>query len=252
MKRISGLILATLIVVMTGCTNSAVTTGDLDKGLVLVAGATGKTGKLVVKHLLADGYSVRALVRNEEKARTMFGDSVEIVVADIKDAVAVQKAVAGVNDVISALGSGAPKGPNSPEFVDYGGTKNLVNASVLAKVDQVVLVSSLGATKVDHPLNKAFGNVLIWKLKGEDELRASGLDYTVVRPGGLTQDLGMASKLIFSQGDTIETGRISREDVALVCVAALSEPASRNRTFEVVSESGQAQNNWATLFGSLE
>jgi len=256
MNKMSVLVIAIPLVLIAACSTSTVTdpvvTNVEDKGLVLVAGATGKTGKHVVKHLLADGYSVRALVRNEEKASKMFGDSVEIVVVDIKDAEAVKSALVGVNDVISALGSAVPTGPNSPEFVDYGGVKNLVEASVSAKVDQLVLVSSLGATKVEHPLNKVFGNVMVWKLKGEDALRASGLDYTIVRPGGLTEDAGMASKLIFAQGDTLETGRISREDVALVCVAALTEPGSRNRTFEVISEAGDAPSDWAGLFGALK
>lgn len=236
----------------TGCqTVQQIAPTDGAKQLVMVAGATGKTGKHMVKYLLAEGYPVRVLVRNDEKAQEMFGDTVEIRVADITDAAAVTSATRGVNYVLSAIGSAAPAGPNSPEFVDYGGVKNMIDASVAAGVEQFVLVSSMGATKKDHPLNKMFGNVMVWKLKGEDALRASGLDYTIVRPGGLTEDAGRQGSLLFDQGDEMEGGRISRDDVAEICVAALANQSARGKTFEVIAEEGEASRDWSGLFGQL-
>lgn len=247
-KHLGIIIIATLALI--GCESVSQESSDA-KQLVLVAGATGKTGKHMVKHLLAEGYAVRALVRNEEKAINMFGDTVEIRVADITDAAAVMSATRGVQHVLSAIGSAAPAGPNSPEFVDYGGVKNLIEASVAAGVDQFVMVSSMGATKKDHPLNKRFGNVMVWKLKGEDLLRASNIAYTIVRPGGLTNDTGRQSALLLDQGDEMEAGRISRDDVAEICVAALSSPDARGKTFEVVTEEGEATRDWSELFGQL-
>lgn len=221
------------------------------KQLVMVAGATGKTGKHMVKHLLDEGYPVRVLVRNQDKAKEMFADTVEIRVADITDAAAVLSATRGVTYVLSAIGSAKPAGPNSPEFVDYGGVKNMVEASMAAGVDHFVLVSSLGATKKDHRLNKMFGNVMVWKLKGEDTLRASSLNYTIVRPGGLTEDEGRQGALLFAQGDAIESGRISRDDVAEISVAALSNTSARGKTFEVIAEEGSSERDWSDLFGQL-
>lgn len=221
------------------------------KQLVLVAGATGNTGEEVVKHLLAQDYPVRVLVRNQEKAEKMFGDSVEIRVADITDAPAVMSATSGAKHVISALGSGAPSGPNSPEFIDYGGVKNLVEASVAADVDQFVLVSSIGATKIDHELNRIFGNVLIWKLKGEDALRDSGMAYTIVRPGELRDEAGRQKALFFDQGDKITEGYVSRDDLAEICVAALSSSDARGKTFEVIIRDGEAARDWSALFAQL-
>lgn len=220
--------------------------------LVLVAGATGRTGQHVVNALVLDKVAVRVLTRSLEKAENLFGDAVQIHVTDVTDAESVAAAMVGVTDVVSAIGAGAPVGPNSPEFVDYGGTKNLVDAAVAANVDQFVLVSSLGASHPDHPLNAVFGNVMAWKLKGEDALRASGLDYTIVRPGGLSDDPAREQSLIFDQGDKLESGRISRADVAEVCVAALAAPGARNRTFEVVSEEGPTERDWVSLFGALQ
>lgn len=233
-----------------------------EKGIVLVAGATGRTGQQIVKHLLAQDYPVRVLVRDRQKALDRLPPSVEIVVADIRNIDQVAEAVNGVEDVISAIGSVSPTGPNSPEFVDYGGVKNLVIASVDAGVDQFVLMSSLSATKVHHHLNEIFGNVLIWKHKGENVLRESGLEYTIVRPGGLRSDPARQDALLFDQGDRLEKfdedGKrigeapyIAREDVAEIFVAALSHNSARNKTFEAIGVEGSPERNWAKLFDSL-
>lgn len=112
-------------------------------------------------------------------------------------------------------------------------------------------VSSRGATKLAHPLNNAFGNVPIRKLKGEDALRVSGLDYTIVRLGGLSDDAVRQGTLNFSQGDEVETGRISRADAGEICAAALCEASARNRTFEVISEAGDSGSNWQQPISGL-
>ena len=82
---------------------------------VLVAGATGQTGRLIVSKLLASGYEVRALVRDEAKARQLLGDKVEIVQGDIKDPATLAAAFAGTDAVISAVGARGAKGPDRPE-----------------------------------------------------------------------------------------------------------------------------------------
>jgi len=251
MRTIIHSILMLAMVGLTACQSVEQSAPTGAKQLVMVAGATGKTGKHMVKHLLDEGYPVRVLVRNEEKARDMFGETVEIRVADITDAAAVMSATRGVDYVLSAIGSAIPAGPNSPEFIDYGGVKNMVEASVAAGVDHFVLVSSMGATKKDHPLNKMFGNVMVWKLKGENTLRSSGLNYTIVRPGGLTEDGGRQNALLFDQGDAMESGRISRDDVAEISVAALSVESARGKTFEVITEEGSSDRDWSDLFGQL-
>lgn len=243
-----------LIAMVAGCTSAGVDDQDRASAppdLVLVAGATGKTGGHVVDALLQEGYRVRAFVRDRAKAEGALPEGVDIAVGDVKDTAAVRAAMAGVTDVISAIGAPAASGPNRPEMVDYGGVKNLVDAAVAENVDQFVLVSSMGATREDHFLNQRFGDVLIWKLKGEDALRDSGLDYTVVRPGGLTDTTPRQKALRFDQGDRIESGMIPRADVAQICVAALSEPSARGKTFEVITEDGDAARDWSALFAGL-
>ncbi|XP_059436014.1 protein HIGH CHLOROPHYLL FLUORESCENCE PHENOTYPE 173, chloroplastic-like [Corylus avellana] len=108
-----------------------------------------------------------------------------------------------------------------------------------------VHVSSAGVTRPERPgldlskqppavrLNKELGFILTFKLKGEDELRESGMPYAIVRPCALTEEPAGAD-LIFDQGDNI-TGKISREEVARICVAALESTYACDKTFEVKS-----------------
>ncbi|KAL7243454.1 hypothetical protein ACSBR1_015780 [Camellia fascicularis] len=108
-----------------------------------------------------------------------------------------------------------------------------------------VHVGSAGVTRPDRPgldlskqppavrLNKELGFILTFKLKGEDLIRESGIPYTIVRPCALTEEPAGAD-LIFDQGDNI-TGKISREEIAQICVAALESPYACDKTFEVKS-----------------
>ncbi|MDH3978602.1 MAG: SDR family oxidoreductase [Gammaproteobacteria bacterium] len=218
--------------------------------VVLVAGATGGTGREVVKDLLANGYEVRAFVRNAETAREKLGDDVEYIEGDVRDRASIDAALPGVDAIISAIGAGRGNPDNGPEFVDYGGVKNLAEAAAGTNIKQLVLVSSMGVTHEDHFLNKMFDNVLIWKLKGEDALRASGVPYTVVRPGGLVNKAGGEKVVVFAQGDE-DGGAIPRADVARVCVAALGSEAAMDKTFEINSGKGPAQTDFESDFSAL-
>ena len=221
--------------------------------LVLVVGATGGTGREVVKQALARGLQVRALVRDEAKARVQLGDAVQYVVGDVRTGAGVESAVKGADYVVSALGSNVRNDPeNTPERVDYGGVKALAEASASSKVKHFVLVSSMGATHTDHPLNRMFGNILVWKKKGEDALRSSGVPYTIVRPGGLLDAPGGAAGVKVFQGDDLRNqGRIPRADVATVCLEALGNPAARSKTFELIGDSPGTRTDFAAMFAGL-
>lgn len=217
--------------------------------LVLVAGATGRTGGHVVKELQSEGYRVRALVRDTAKAQEALASDVDLVAGDVRQPATLDKALDGVKYLIIAIG-GAHKDPsNSAEFVDYEGVRNLAVAAAKHDVAQLVLVSSSGVTQKDHVLNRMFGNVLIWKGKGEEAVRASGVPYTIIRPGGLTDAPG-GQPVRLEQGDRGQ-GFVPRRDVARVSVAALKAPAARNRTFELFSAPDGPEKDWDTLFGAL-
>jgi len=220
--------------------------------LVLVAGATGGTGQQLVAQLQAQGFGVRALVRDAASAAEKLGPEVELIVADVREPASLVPAFAGVTRVISVIGAGEKAGPNSPEQVDYLGNKNLIEAAVEARVKQFVLISSMGATHEDHVLNRIFGNVLIWKMQAEEYLRASGIAYTVVRPGGLHDKPGGEQKIVFEQIDKVKTVSIARADLAAICVAALAYPEARNKTFEAFTIKEPPDADWQAKFAALD
>jgi uncharacterized protein YbjT (DUF2867 family) len=217
-------------------------------GTVAVAGASGRTGALVVRELAGAGYQVRALVR--EPADAPLDAGVEVVVADARQPATLGPALAGTTALVIAIGSGQGDGANGPEQVDYRGVQNLAAAAAATKLQQVVLVSSAGVTRDDHPLNRLFGNVLQWKARGEAALRSSGVPYTIIRPGGLTDADAGPGGIRLEQGDK-GSGFIPRADLARVCVAALREPAARGRTFEAYAAGGPPPTDWSKLFTAL-
>lgn len=132
-----------------------------------------------------------------------------------------------------------------------------------ANLPQFVLVSSAGVTRPGRPginldeeppavrLNDQLGGILTWKLKGEDSLRESGIPYTIIRPCALTEEQG-GKEFICDQGDNIR-GKISREDVAKLCVEALQQKTACNVTFEVKEGENTASSvDWQKLFSHLQ
>jgi uncharacterized protein YbjT (DUF2867 family) len=224
-----------------------------DQQLVLVAGATGGTGQEVVDQALAKGLHVRALVRDESKARLLFGDRVQYVTGDVREPRSLKKAVKGVDEVICALGSNVQRDPeNSPERVDFAGVKALAEAAKAAGVAQFILVSSMGVTHPEHQLNAMLDNILEWKLKGEDAVRATGINYTIVRPGSLTNEPGGQRGVRIMQGDPLDgEGSIARADVAAVLVSAVGRSDLNGKTFEIVGDNGSTRVQWASLYNEL-
>lgn len=217
---------------------------------VFVAGGTGGVGQHVVRKLLARGDAVRLLVRDAVRAREQVGEAPQLVIGDIRTPETYSKALQGADYVICTIGAQVSQG-GVPQEVDYQGVRDMAYAAVAAGVQQYVLVSSIGVTRANHPLNARFSDVMAWKLKGEDALRGCGIGYTIVRPGGLVDEVGGVKALRFAQGDAI-TGRTSREDVAEVCVQALTEINARNVTLEAIETEGPPPSDWAALFGELD
>jgi uncharacterized protein YbjT (DUF2867 family) len=222
--------------------------------LVLVAGATGRTGRELVSVLLAKGYRVRAFVRNLDTARPKLGPDVEYAVGDVRQRETIDAALDGVTAMIVTIGASPYAPSNGPEFVDYGGVKTLAEAAADAKLRQYVLVSSAGVTQTDDHadfMNKSYDNILIWKYKGEQAVRKGSVPYTIVRPGGLTQGAGGETALRFLQGDEIQ-GKVTRVDVAQVCVAALSLVEAQGKTFELFGGDGPASTDFRGQFAAVE
>ena len=218
--------------------------------IYLVAGATGALGQQIVSRLLRQNKHVRALVRDKAKGRALLGENLELVLGDMRQIDTLHEAVQNVATVICVAGTRTPEGANGPQAVDYEGVRNLVNAAKGADVQHFLLISSLGVTNDNHPLNN-FGRVLEWKKRGEDALRASDVAYTIVRPGSLTDEPGGQRALKLDQGDKI-SGRVSRADVADIALQALTHPRAHNATFEVIEVEGQQPDSLDALFETLK
>jgi uncharacterized protein YbjT (DUF2867 family) len=211
-----------------------------------VAGATGETGRRIVKELVDRQVPVRAMVRDIAKARSILPAEVELVIGDVLDPSSIATAIGDSTVVLCATGAKPSFDPTGPYQVDYQGTKNLVDAAKAHQIEQFVFVSSLCVSKLFHPLN-LFWLILWWKQQAEHYLQASGLNYTIVRPGGLKNE-DNTNPVVMSAADTLFDGSIPRQKVAQVCVESLTHKQARNKILEVISEPTAVAKSWQDLF----
>lgn len=204
---------------------------------VLVVGATGHTGKRVIEILNnSNTFEPYAMIRKEDQ-RQMFEDmDVETVLADLeKD---VTETVQGMDKVIFAAGSGGKTGEDKTIAIDQNGAIKMIDAAKQAKVKKFVMLSSMGA---DNPeANKDLKVYLEAKNKADEHLKSSGLTYTILRPGALTDDLGLAKVKLAEKLN--ETGEISRDDVAFLLVMSLADPLVKNKTIEALEGKESIKN----------
>ncbi|MCO5563197.1 hypothetical protein L7F22_016834 [Adiantum nelumboides] len=214
---------------------------------VLVAGASGQTGRLLVENLVSKGASVRALVRDVYKARAISQlKDCECIEADLYNYEAVRRAIGESNVVICAIGARAfPFDPLNTYQVEYEGVLNLISAAKnQGKVKKFVLVSTIGVTYLQLvPL-------IFWKKQAELFLQRSGLDYTIVRPGGLRNANG-PEDVVMQAADSQFFGGISRKKVAEVCVSALVASDASHKIVEVVAVPGRQKRSIEDLFKKI-
>jgi uncharacterized protein YbjT (DUF2867 family) len=211
-----------------------------------VAGATGETGRRIVRELVKRNIPVRALVRNREKGREILPAEVELVVGDVLDSKSLLEAIGDATVLLCATGAAPSFDPTGPYKIDFEGTKNLVDAAKAKGIDRFVFVSSLCVSKFFHPLN-LFWLILYWKKQAETYIQQSGLTYTIVRPGGLKNE-DNSDSIVMSSEDTLFEGSIPRVKVAQVCVESLVQPTAKNKIVEIITKPGVETNNWEQLF----
>jgi uncharacterized protein YbjT (DUF2867 family) len=189
------------------------------KMTVLVVGATGSIGRLVVEEALQQGHAVRALVRTPEKARQLPREA-QVVLGDVTRPDTLPGAVDGVDAVVFALGSDGA-GKMGAESIDYGGVRNVLFALGSRKA-RIALMTSIGVTNRTGSYNRSTESH-DWKRRSERLVRASGLPYTIVRPGWFDYNGPDEHRLVFLQGDTHRAGNssdgvIARRQLAEVLV----------------------------------
>ena len=204
---------------------------------VLVVGATGQTGKRIIEILNSSStFEPYAMIRNEEQ-RQMFEDmDVETVMGDLENDV--DQTTQGMDKVIFAAGSGGKTGEDKTIAIDQNGAIKMIDASKKAKVKKFVMLSSMGADQPES--NKDLKVYLEAKQTADEYLRSSGLAYTIVRPGALNDDLGLAKVKLAEKLE--ENGEISRDDVAFLLVMSLADPLVKNKTFEALEGKESIKN----------
>ncbi|MBL8644470.1 MAG: NAD(P)H-binding protein [Rhodospirillaceae bacterium] len=221
---------------------------------VLVAGATGRTGKVVVEMLKAQGVKVKAFSRNIDKAKDEV-KGVTWVKADVRDPKTLKNITKGVDRIVFAIGSNSFKdATNTPDLVDNKGVAALVDEAKKTGVKQFVLISSVSVTNPkqgESDFQKAMYRVMTNKLEGENYLRASGLGYTVLRPVGLWDREGGKFPIGIMQGDVEVPGMIARADVAAVAVNALNNPDAKNKTVTIFNVTHPQLEGWKSAFAGI-
>jgi len=200
-----------------------------------VAGGHGKIGLRLLRLLNQDGHRGRGLIRNEDQAAALRSAGAEPAVVDLEHVPMPDLAIAiqGADAVVFAAGAGPGSGEERKWTMDYGGAVKLIEAAQHEGIRRYVIVSAMGAADpAAIGASGTFGVYLQAKHDADEKLRASGLDYTIVRPGGLTDDNGTG---LVSVGERLERGQIPRDDVASVLWAVLRTDSAIGRDFDLVS-----------------
>jgi uncharacterized protein YbjT (DUF2867 family) len=199
---------------------------------VVIAGGHGKIALRLTRRLHERGDRVRSLIRNPAHGGDIEAAGGEPVVCDLEhaDDDEVARATADADAVLFAAGAGAGSGPKRKWTVDHGAAVKLIAAAKSNGIDRYVMVSSRGADP-DAAGDDTFAVYLRAKGKADADLRASGLAYTIVRPGRLTDDPGTG---LVTVAEHVDDGSVSRDDVAAVLDLTVHDPALAGVTFEVV------------------
>ena len=197
---------------------------------VVVAGGHGKVALRLLKLLAERGDRARGLVRNPDHAADLEAAGAEPVVCDLEQEDDVARFARGADAVVFAAGAGPGSGPARKQTMDLGGAVKLIEAARANGIARYVMVSSMGA---DHPerASGAMRPYLEAKAQADERLAASGLGYTIVRPGGLTDEPGTGR---IRAGLEIGSGRVPRDDVAATLVAVLDADNTIGRTFDLL------------------
>jgi nucleoside-diphosphate-sugar epimerase len=203
---------------------------------VAIAGGHGKIAMLLGRALAERGDTARGLIRNPDQEGDLRAAEIEPVLCDLESGGDVAAAVRGADAVVFAAGAGPGSGAERKTTMDLGGAVKLIEAAKAEGVSRYLMVSAMGAE--DAPAagaeggDEVFAVYLRAKADADEALRASGLDYTVVRPGGLTDDPGTG---LVRVAERLDRGQVPRADVAAVLLACLDTPATIGRSFDLLA-----------------
>ncbi|PWW17170.1 uncharacterized protein YbjT (DUF2867 family) [Cytobacillus oceanisediminis] len=200
---------------------------------VLIVGANGQIGKQLVKLVNeSSNHTARAMIRKAEQAEEFEKMGVETAVASLEGTVGeLAEAAEGCDAIVFTAGSGGHTGYDKTLLIDLDGAVKTIEAAEQAGINRFVMVSAIQANNRDK-WSDAIKPYFVAKHYADRMLENSGLNYTIVRPGGLTNDPGTGRIKV---GKNLERGFIPREDVAKTIYAVLDKENTYKRSFDLVS-----------------
>lgn len=200
---------------------------------VIVIGANGQIGQHVVNELhQSNTHTVTAVVRKKEQAEKLMDRNIQAIVADLEGSVEdLEKVITGADAIIFTAGSGGHTGPDKTLLIDLDGAVKTMEAAKQAGVERYIMVSAYDADKRQN-WNEGMRPYYVAKHYADRMLEASGLNYTIVRPGGLVNEPAICKITV---GAEAKPSTITREDVAHTLIAALENKQTYHRSFNVVN-----------------
>lgn len=220
---------------------------NTEKQKVLVIGANGSTGR-IVSNLLQNSskYQPIAMIREKSQVKHFDDKGIETVMGDLeKD---FSSAYKGIKQVIFAAGSGGSTGPEKTKAVDQEGAIKSIDLAKKYQVEKFVLLSSMGAGNPEDLKDSPLYSYLTAKQKADKHLITSGLNFSIVRPGGLTDDAGTGK--IEAAESLGKRGKISREDVAKTLITVLETENAPNAFFEIIAGEDEIKDAVEQLMAS--
>jgi uncharacterized protein YbjT (DUF2867 family) len=200
---------------------------------VVIVGGHGKIALQLEKLLAERGDSPRGIIRATDQAPDLEAIGAEPIVLDIENVDDISDALAGADAVVFSAGAGAGSGPGRKRTVDYGGAVKLADAAASQEIRRYLMVSAIGANRPERwtdqmrPYYEA-------KADADEYVRDSGLDFTIVRPGRLTDEPGTGQVQV---AETLEGGgSVSREDVAAVLAECLTAENTIGKSFDLLND----------------
>jgi uncharacterized protein YbjT (DUF2867 family) len=198
---------------------------------VVIVGGHGKIALRLEKLLAERGDSPRGIIRSTEQAKDLEQIGAEPIVLDVENVDDISDALAGADAVVFAAGAGPGSGPARKRTVDYGGAVKLADGAQRKGIRRYLMVSSIGSNRPEswsdqmRPYHEA-------KHEADQYLLDSGLDYTIVRPGRLTDDPGTGEVAVDGSG----TGSVTRDDVAAVLAECLTADNTIGKAFDLFND----------------
>lgn len=196
---------------------------------ITIVGAHGSIAQLLHPKLIENGHNVRGIIRKEEQVPRLEELGVEAVVADIEEEDDISESVGDADAVVFAAGAGPGSGKERKYTVDRDGAIKLINACKTNSIDRYIMISAMG---LDTPRgNEVFQVYQKAKAEADEALKNSGLNYTIIKPGRLTDDEGTGMVNVGS----LEPGEIPREDVASVIASCLEIRETERKSFDLLT-----------------